>query len=83
MPTLPWWFLAVTLTVLGAWATVRWVRLCLARQRQIERPAKALRQAKDALAVMIADPVVFGPAREQAVSAYESVTDALKKENRN
>jgi hypothetical protein len=80
MPTLPWWFLVLVLAVGTTWLTVRLVRLMAAKQRAVERPVKALQQAKDALATVISDPAVFGAARDQALSAYESVAGALKKE---
>lgn len=80
MPTLPWWFLVITLTGLASWATAARVRLWKAQQRRAERPVKALSQAKDALAAVISDSAVFGAARDQALSAYDSVSDALNKE---
>ena len=80
MPTLPWWFLVSVLVALSTWATYRFTRACIAQQRAAERPREALQQAKDALARVIADDAVFGDARSQALSAYESVGDALNKE---
>lgn len=80
MPTLPWWFLGITLASLGLWLVMTAVRLMTAERRRVERPGNALRQAKDALATVIADPGVFGEARSQALSAYETVADALNKE---
>lgn len=81
MPTLPWWFLVLVLAVGITWLTVRFVRLMTAAQHRIENPRFALRKAKNALATVISDPAVFGDARNQALSAYESVADALKKED--
>jgi hypothetical protein len=81
MPTLPWWFLVLAVTALGTWAVTVRTRLWNARRHQAERPAKALRQAKDVLATVISSGTFFGDARNQALSAYESVTDALKKES--
>ena len=80
MPTLPWWFLVLTLTVLASWLTLGRLHLWKVQQRRIDNPRRALRQAKDALATVIADPAIFGDARDQALSAYDSVTDALNKE---
>lgn len=80
MPTLPWWFLAVVISGLAGWAVTARVRLWNAQRCRVERPVRALQQAKDALARVIADDAVFGEARSQALSAYESVGDALKKE---
>jgi threonine/homoserine/homoserine lactone efflux protein len=83
MPTLPWWFLGIGLVSIAMWLAVTAVRLMTAEQRRVERPARALRQAKDALAAVISDSAVFGDARSQALSAYDSVADALKKEKGN
>ena len=83
MPTLPWWFLALTMTGLAAWAVTVRTRLWNAQRHRVQRPAKALRQAKDVLATVISSGVFFGDARDQALSAYESVADALKKESSN
>lgn len=83
MPTLPWWFLVIVLASLATWATVSRVRLWNAQRRRIEHPGKVLRQVKNVLATVISDAAVFGEARDQALSAYESVADALKKENSN
>lgn len=80
MPTLPWWFLVLGLLALAAWGTVTRVRLWHAQQHQAVRPARALSCARDALATVIADPAVFGTARDQAVTAYEQVTEALIEE---
>jgi len=84
MPTLPWWFLVAALSGLAGWAVTVRVRLWNAQRHKIERPALALRQAKDVLATVISSGVFFGgEARDQALSAYESVTDALRKESSN
>ncbi len=80
MPTLPWWFLVTGLLTVWVFVARAWIRLWNARRQQIERPARALRQAKDALATVISDEAVFGDARNQALSAYELVRDTLKKE---
>lgn len=81
MPTLPWWFLVLALSALAAWAVTVRVRLWNAQRYQIERPRKALEQARDVLATVISSGVFFGgDARDKALSAYESVGDALKKE---
>jgi hypothetical protein len=80
MPTLPWWFLVTGLLTALAFLARSWIRRWSALRRRVENPRKALRQAKNALATVISDPAVFGDARDQALSAYESVSDALKKE---
>ncbi len=80
MPTLPWWFLVVgLLTACGA-VTRAWVRRLNAQRRRAERPRKALSCARDALARVIADPLVGNETHNQAVDAYEAVTESLKKE---
>lgn len=80
MPALPWWFLVVALVSLATWATVNRVRLWQAQQRRAERPNKALAEARDALASVISDPLARDETRKQALSAYDCVADALKKE---
>lgn len=80
MPTLPWWFLALGLVGSAVWLSACRIRLWAVRKHKVERPRQALSRARDALATVIADPAVFGTARDQAVSAYEQVTAALTKE---
>ena len=77
MPTLPWWFLVVTIVSLAACATVNRVRLWKAQKRQVEHPGKALARARDALAAVISDPLARDETRKQAVDAYEAVTEAI------
>ena len=77
MPTLPWWFLAVTLSAAATWAAVNRTRLWTARRHQVENPGKALASARDALASVISDPLAEDSTRKQAVDAYEAVTEAI------
>lgn len=78
MPTLPWWFLALALTALCAWAAVSRVRLWNAQRHRIEHSRKVLASARDALAIVISDPLAGEITRKQAVDAYEAVTEAVK-----
>jgi hypothetical protein len=80
MPTLPWWFLVLALASLAAWATVTRVRLWHAQQLQAERPARALRQARDGLAAANSDPGLGDVNRDQVLAAYDAVKTALTKE---
>ena len=77
MPTLPWWFLVVTLTALAVWAARAWVRQLNAQRHCAERPGRALARARDALASVISDPLARDETRRQAVDAYEAVTEAI------
>jgi hypothetical protein len=83
MPTLPWWFLCLVLLALCTWLAGTLVKMMNARRHQAERPVKALRQARDALAAVISDPFTGHTARDQAVAAYQAVTEALTKESSN
>jgi hypothetical protein len=82
MPVLPWLILVIGLLVAWVFLVIAWIRRWNAQRHQVERPGKALSQAKDALATVISDPAVFGDARNQALSAYASVADALKQTKR-
>lgn len=80
MPTLPWWFLVITLVILATWAVVNRTRLWTARRHQAEHPGKALASARDALASVISDPLAEDSTRKQAVDAYAAVTEAITRE---
>jgi hypothetical protein len=81
MPTLPWWFLVLVLTVLATWATVSRVKLWNAQRHRIEHSRKILTGARDALASTISDPLAEESTRKQAIDAYEAVTEAINRES--
>ncbi len=80
MPEVPWLMLVIGLLVAWAFIARAWVRRWDAQRRRAERPRKALSCARDALARVIADPLVGNDTHNQAVDAYEAVTESLKKE---
>lgn len=81
MPTLPWWFLVLVLTVLTSWAAVARVRLYSAKRRRIDEVRKSLSDARDIMATLVSDPGLAQAVRDRALASYEALTKALAKEN--
>jgi hypothetical protein len=81
MPTLPWWFLVLALTGLTAWVITARARLYAAKRRRIDGVRKALSDARDIMATLVADPGLTQAVRDRALASYEALTKTLSKEN--